>query len=171
MLGGNGITRDNPDYYPAFLANRVLGGGGLGTRLMQTLRERQGLVYAVYCYYWPVLAERPWVLFLQTAPAAVDRVIAGALTEITRLQDGGATAEELEQAKASAIGSLALSMEDQMGMAFVLRDTELFNLGLDYPRRFPVDVRAVTAEQVQAAARKYLHPDRLVQVVVTPPKP
>ena len=171
MVGGNGITRDNPDYYPAFLANRVLGGGGLGTRLMQTLREREGLTYGVYSYYWPVLGERPWVLFLQTSPAMVDRCIAGALAEIGRLQDGGVTPEELEQAKASAIGSLALSMEDQMGTAFVLRDTELFNLGLDYPRRFPVDVRAVTAEQVQAAARKYLHPDHLVQVVVTPPQP
>ena len=171
MLGGNGITRDNPDYYPAFLANRVLGGGGLGTRLMQTLRERQGLVYAVYSYYWPVLGERPWVLFLQTAPASVDRCITATLAEIARLQDGGVTTEELEQAKASAIGSLALSMEDQMGMAFVLRDTELFNLGLDYPRRFPADVRAVSAEQVQAAARKYLHPKDLVQVVVTPPQP
>jgi zinc protease len=171
MLGGNGITRDSPDYYPAFLANRVLGGGGLGTRLMQTLRERQGLVYGVYSYYWPVLGERPWVLFLQTAPAMVDRCITGTLAEIVRLQDGGVTAEELEQAKASAIGSLALSMEDQMGMALVLRDTELFNLGVDYPRRFPVDVRAVSAEQVQAAARKYLHPEHLIQVVVTPPQP
>ena len=171
MLGGNGITRDNPDYYPAFLANRVLGGGGLATRLMKTLREREGMTYAVYSYFWPVLGERPWVLFLQTAPGAVDRAIAVALSEIARLRDGGVTADELEQAKASAIGSLVLSMEDQMGMAFVLRDTEIFNLGLDFPQRFPVDVRAVTAEQVQAAAQKYLHPDHLIQVVVTPPQP
>ena len=171
MLGGNGITRDNPDYYPAFLANRVLGGGGLATRLMKTLREREGMTYAVYSYFWPVLGERPWVLFLQTAPGAVDRAIAGALSEVARLRDGGVTTEELQQAKASAIGSLVLSMEDQMGMAFVLRDTEIFNLGLDFPQRFPVDVRAVTAEQVQAAAQKYLHPDHLIQVVVTPPQP
>ena len=171
MLGGNGITRDNPDYYPAFLANRVLGGGALGTRLMQSLRERDGLVYAVYSYYWPVLGERPWVLFLQTSPATVDRCITSVIAEITRLQKGDITPEELEQAKASAIGSLALSMEDQMGMAFVLRDTELFKLGLDFPRRFPLDIRAVSIEQVQAAARKYLHPDRLVQVIVTPPQP
>lgn len=171
MLGGNGITRDNPDYYPAFLANRVLGGGGLGTRLMKSLREREGMTYAVYSYFWPVLGERPWVLFLQTSPAAVDRAIAGVLAETTRLRDGGVTAEELEEAKASAIGSLALSMEDQMGMAFVFRDTELFNLGLDFPQRFPADIRAATLDGVQAAARKYIHPDRLIQVVVTPPHP
>lgn len=171
MLGGNGITRDHPDYYPAFLANRVLGGGNLGTRLMQSLRERQGMTYAVYSYFWPVLGERPWVLFLQTAPGSVDRAIQAALAEITALRDRGVTAEELAQAQGSAIGSLVLSMEDQIGLAFVLRDTELFNLGLDFPQRFPADIRAVTIEQVRAAARKYLHPDRLVQLVVTPPQP
>ncbi len=53
-------------------------------------------------------------------------------------------------------------------MACVLRDTELFNLPLDFPQRFPADIRAVTADQVQAAAKKYIHPDRLVQIVVTP---
>lgn len=171
MLGGNGMTRHHPDYYSAFLANRILGGGGLGTRLMQRLRDHEGMTYAVYSYFYPFLGERPWMLFLQTAPAAVDRAIAGALAEATRLQDGGVAGEELERAKASAIGLLLMSMEDQMGMAFVLRDTELFNLGLDFPRRFPADIRAVTIEQVQAAARKYIHPDRLVQVVVIPPRP
>ncbi|MBI2458889.1 MAG: insulinase family protein [candidate division NC10 bacterium] len=171
MLGGNGITRDNPDYYPAFLANRVLGGGGLGSRLMKALRERDGMTYGVYSYFHPVLGERPWVVSLQTSPAAVDRAIAGVLAEATRLCDDGVTAEELEGAKASAIGSLALSMQDQTGLAFVFRDTELFNLGLDFPQRFTTAIRTVTPEQVQAAARKYLHPDRLVQVVVTPPQP
>jgi zinc protease len=171
MLGGNGITRDNPDYYPAFLANRVLGGGGLGSRLMKALRERDGMTYSVYSYFHPVLGERPWVVSLQTDPAAVDRAIAGVLAETTRLCDGGVTAEELEEAKASAIGSLALSMQDQIGLVFVFRDTELFNLGLDFPQRFTTAIRTVTPEQVQAAARKYLHPDRLIQVVVTPPQP
>jgi zinc protease len=171
MLGGNGITRDNPDYYPAFLANRILGGSGLGTRLMKSLREREGMTYGVYSYFYPVLGERPWIVSLQTAPETVDRAIAGVLAETTRLRDGGVTADELSEAKASAIGSLALSMEDQIGMAFVYRDTELFKLGLDFPRRFPADVGAVTLGQVQAAARKYIHPDRLIQVVVTPPRP
>ncbi|MEK6717069.1 MAG: insulinase family protein, partial [candidate division NC10 bacterium] len=163
MLGGNGITRDNPDYYPAFLANRVLGGGGLGSRLMKALRERDGMTYSVYSYFHPVLGERPWVVSLQTDPAAVDRAIAGVLAETTRLYDGAVTAEELEEAKASAIGSLALSMQEQIGLVFVFRDTELFNLGLDFPQRFLAAIRAVTAEQVQAAARKYLRPDRLIQ--------
>ncbi len=171
MLGGNGITRDNPDYYAAFLANRVLGGSALGTRLMKTLREREGMTYGVYSYFQPVLGERPWVVSLQTDPVAVDRAIAAALAEATRICDSGITADELEEAKASAIGSLVLSMEEQIGLAFIFRDTELFQLGLDFPQTFPKAIRAVTAEQVQAAARKYIHPDRLIQIVVTPPQP
>lgn len=81
------------------------------------------------------------------------------------------TADELEEVKIGAIGSLALSMEDQMGQAIVLRGTELFDLGLDFPQRFLEILRAVTLEQVNAAARTYLHPDRLIQLVVTPPQP
>ncbi len=171
MLGGNGITRNHPDYYPAFLATRILGGGGLGSRLMKALREREGISYGVYSYFHPFRSERPFVIQLQAAPESVDRAIAGVLAETARLRNSDVTAEELERAKAGAIGSLALSMEDQMGQAFVLRDTELFSLGLDFPQRFQEIIRAVTLEQVEAAARTYLHPDRLIQIVVTPPEP
>jgi zinc protease len=170
MLGGNGITRNHPDYYPAFLATRILG-GGLGSRLMQVLREREGMTYGVYSYFHPFRSERPWIIQLQVDPASVDRAILAALAEAAKLRDGGVTGEELEEAKASAVGSLALSMEDQMGQAFVLRDTELFDLSLDFPQRFQEAIRAVTLEQVHAAARTYLHPDRLIQIVVTPPRP
>ena len=171
MLGGNGISRDDPDYYAAFLANRILGGSELNSRLMKALRQDGGMTYGVYSYFHPVLGERPWVISLQTGPATVDRAIGAALAEVNRLRDQGVTAEELEESRAAAIGSLVLSMEDQMGMAFVLRDTELFGLGIDFPFRFPADLRSVTPPAAQAAARKYIHPDRLVQVVVTPPRP
>ena len=171
MLGGNGITRDNPDYYAAFLANRILGGGELNSRLMKSLRQEGGMTYGVYSYFFPVLGERPWVVSLQTTPALVERAIAAVVRQADRLREDGVTAEELEESRAAAIGSLVLSMEDQMGMAFVLRDTELFGLGVDFPARFPADLRSVTPAQAQAAARKYIHPDRLVQIVVTPPNP
>jgi len=171
MLGGNGITRDNPDYYAAFLANRILGGGDLNSRLMKSLRQEGGMTYGVYSYFFPVLGERPWVVSLQTTPALVERAIAAVVRQADRLREDGVTAEELEESRAAAIGSLVLSMEDQMGMAFVLRDTELFGLGVDFPARFPADLRSVTPAQAQAAARKYIHPDRLVQIVVTPPNP
>lgn len=171
MLGGNGITRDNPDYYAAFLANRILGGGDLNSRLMKALRQDGGMTYGVYSYFYPVLGERPWVVSLQTGPGMVDRAIAAAVAEARRLREHEVTPEELEESRAAAIGSLVLSMEDQMGMAFVLRDTELFGLGVDFPARFPADLRSVTPAQAQAAARKYIHPDRLVQIVVTSPQP
>ena len=171
MMGGNGVYRDDPDYYAAYMANRILGVGDLNSRLMKSLRQQGGMTYGVYSYFYPVLGERPWVLYLQTSPALVDRAIAAATAEAIRLREHGVTEEELTESRAAAIGSLVLSMEDQMGMAFVLRDTELFNLGLDFPRRFPVELRAVTPERAQAAARKFIHPDRLVQIVVTSPQP
>ena len=171
MMGGNGVFRNDPDYYAAYMANRILGVGDLNSRLMKSLRQQGGMTYGVYSYFYPVLGERPWVLFLQTSPAMVERAIAAAVAEAVRLREDGVTEEELGESRAAAIGSLVLSMEDQMGMAFVLRDTELFNLGLDFPTRFAVELRAVTPERAQAAARKFIHPDRLIQIVVTPPQP
>ena len=170
MLGGNGIPRNDPDYYPTFLASRILG-GGLASRLMRALREQSGLTYGVYSYFHPFLGERPWIISLQTGPQNVDLAIEAALAEARRLRDDGVTAEELQDAKAEAIGALALSLEDQMGEATVYRDIELLGLGLDLTRRFPDEIRAVTADQVQAAARAHLHPDRMIQIVVTPPLP
>jgi zinc protease len=168
MLGGNGISRDHPDYYPAFLAARILG-GGLGSRLMRVLRDEGGMTYGAHSYFHPFLGERPWIISMQAAPQNVDRAVAVALAEARRLRDTGVDAEELAMAKASAIGLLALSLEDQEGQAFVLRDAELFSLGSDFPRRYVEAIRALTAEQVQSAARTYLDPDRMIQVVVTPP--
>jgi zinc protease len=135
---------------------------------MKVLRQEGGMTYGVYSYFHPVLGERPWVVSLQTDPHTVERAIAAVVAEANRLRDHGVTAEELEEARAGAIGSLILSMEDQMGMAFLLRDTELFKLGLDYPSRFTAALRSVTPAHAQAAARKYIRPDRLVEVVVTP---
>jgi zinc protease len=168
MLGGNGITREHPDYFAAFLANRILGGGDLNSRLMKALRQDGGMTYGVYSYFQPVLGERPWVVSFQTGPGMVDRAIDAVLAETNRLREHGVSPEELEESRAAAIGSLVLSMEDQLGMAFVLRDTELFGLGVDFPSRFPADLRSVTPLQIRDAARKFIHPDRLVQIVVTP---
>jgi zinc protease len=138
---------------------------------MKALRQDGGMTYGVYSYFHPVLGERPWVVSLQTDPAMVDRAIAAVVAEADRLRAHGVTAEELEESRAAAIGSLVLSMEDQLGMAIVLRDTELFKLGLDFPARFPAALRSVTQAQVQAAARQYIHPDHLVQIVVSPAQP
>ena len=68
------------------------------------------------------LGERPWVVSFQTGPGMVDRAIDAVLAETNRLREHGVSPEELEESRAAAIGSLVLSMEDQMGMAFVLRD-------------------------------------------------
>ena len=170
MLGGNGIARDHPDFYAAYLATRILG-GGLGSRLMRALREDGGMTYGVFAYFYPFLGERPWIVSLQTAPRDVDRAVSLALAEVRRLRETGVTADELERAKASAVGLLTLSLEDQNGQAVMLRDAELFGLGLEFPQRYAEGIRAVTAEQLLAASRAYLDPDRLVRIVVTPPQP
>jgi len=170
MLGGNGISRLDPDYHATLLATRVLG-WGMTSRLTSALREKAGMTYSIWSYFHPFRFERPFVIQFQAAPEVMDRALAQVVAVTRQFRDTGATAAELEEAKASIVGSMALSMEDQMGQALVYRDTELFSLGLDYPQHFIEIIRAITLAQVNAAAKKYIHPDHLVQIVVTPPVP
>jgi zinc protease len=170
MLAGNGISRLNPDYYATLLATRVLG-WGMTSRLTTALREKAGMTYSIWSYFHPFRFERPFVIQFQADPELMGRALDQVVAVTRQFCDTGATAAELEEAKASIIGSMALSMEDQMGQALVYRDTELYSLGLDYPQRFMEIIRAVTLAQVNAAAKQYIHPDRLVEIVVTPPVP
>jgi zinc protease len=168
MLGGNGISRTHPDYYSTLLATRILG-WGMTSRLMSAVREKAGMTYSIWSYFHPFRFERPFVIQFQADPAAMDRALGLVVAVAKEFCEKGATAEELADAKASLIGSLVLSMEDQVGQALVYRDTELFNLGLDYPQQLAGIIGAVTLDQVNSAAKKYIHPDRLVQIVVIPP--
>jgi zinc protease len=65
-------------------------------------------------------------------------------------------------------GSLPLALESQDGVARAALDIELYNLGLDYLDRYPAIIRALTREQLQAAAQRHLHPDRLAITVAGP---
>ena len=78
----------------------------------------------------------------------------------------GVTQKELDAAKSYLINSYPLGLVSNRDFAGLLPALEFFELGLDYPQRYPKMIAAISLEQVQAAAKKYLHPDKLLQVVV-----
>ena len=89
-------------------------------------------------------------------------------SEIARFVENGTTSEELADSQSNFIGRLPLSLESNSGVASSLLNIERYVLGLDYFRRYPDMVRAVTPEQVLAAVRKYLDPDRLAIAIAGP---
>lgn len=169
LLGHEGIGRKDPEYYDAFLTNHVLGGGGLTSRLMRTVRDRDGLTYSIYTQFRASTGIRPWVLQFQSDPAKVKQAIETSLQEIRLLQSGEVTEQEVDDSREELVGSLLLTLETSQGIAHLNREIEYQQLGGDYLQRYPAAIRGVTRARVLAASQKWLHPDRTLAVSVGPP--
>jgi zinc protease len=170
-LGHLGVKRDNPDYYKLLVLDYILGTGtGFTDRLSGTLRDRQGLAYTVSAGITNSAGEEPGTFtgYVGTFPDKFAEVRAGFLKEINRIRDEAPSKEEVEDVKAYLTGSLAFSLTTCEQAAEMLLSVDRFKLGADYLADYKKAVAAVTPADVQAVARKYLHPDRLVVVAAGP---
>jgi zinc protease len=168
FLGWPSMRRIDPDFDAARLANTVLGVFGLMGRLGANVRERQGMAYYAYSQLAANKQPGSWAVVAGVNPANVDRAIAASLQEVRRLRDELVPADELEDSKRYLTGSLPIQLETNDGVAGILVDLEWYGLGLDYVRRYIDLVNALSAEQVQAAAQKYLNPDAYALAVAGP---
>jgi zinc protease len=166
--GHPALPRSHPDYYALDVANFVLGRFGLSGRLGQRIREEQGLAYSTSSSLDGGMGPGLWAARAGVNPANVDKAIESMIVELRRLQDEPVGEDELLNAQDFLTGSLPLALESQDGVARAALDIELYNLGLDYLDRYPAIIRALTREQLQAAAQRHLHPDRLAITVAGP---
>ncbi|HWQ14367.1 MAG TPA: pitrilysin family protein, partial [Roseiflexaceae bacterium] len=164
----HGLSRLDPDYYAASVANMILGRIGLGGRLGERVREERGLAYYCGSSLEADLGAGPWAALAGVNPSDVDEAIAAMLEEIERFTSDGPTAEELSDAQDYMTGSTVLGLETNDGIAGTLLGIERYGLGLDYIARYPGIIRAITAEDVVAVARKYLSTTDYVVVTAGP---
>lgn len=168
VMGWIGPARQEPDYLDAALANTILGVFGMYGRLGDSVRDVQGLAYYSYSRLEGGLGPGPWTAAAGVNPSNIDRAIHSICEEVRRLQDERVGEDELADNKAYLTGLLPLRLETNEGMAQVLLDMERYGLGLDYLQRYTDLIKAITAEQVQAAAQKYLNPDAYALAVAGP---
>ena len=162
------ISRLDPRYYAYWMMNNVLGQFGLGGRLADNIRERQGMAYYAFSSFDPSVGEGPLVVRAGVDPRNVDRALAAVDAEVAQLGEQGPTAGELDESRAYLIGSIPRQLETNHGIAEFLQTCERFGLGLDYDRRLPALLAAVTPEEVAAAAVEVLDPERAAIVVAGP---
>jgi zinc protease len=167
-LGTIGPDRAADEYYAARLGDVILGHLGLMGRLGETVRDQQGLAYYARSGLEAGLGQGPWSVRAGVNPDNVEQAIESILAEIARLRDEPVTDQELEDGGDFLTGSLPLQLETNEGIASTLLHMELHQLGDDYVIRFPDLMRAVTKEQIQAAAQKYLDPEHYALVIVGP---
>jgi zinc protease len=166
-LGHPGIRRNNPDYYKLLVMDYVLGTGpGFTDRLSSRLRDRQGLGYTVSANICSSAGEEPGVFtcYIGTAPKNLALVKKLFLEEVNRIRDEKPTAEEVEDVKKYLLGNLAFELVTSDKIAAQMLYAERYGLGFGYLDDYRKAVAAVTPEDVQAVARKYLDPAHMVLV-------
>jgi zinc protease len=164
------LKRSDPDFYSATIMNYVLGGGGaLGSKLGEKIRDEMGLVYTVYTGFDAGLGAGPWYAYLGTNPKNVDKAIKTMMDIIAQTKAKGETKDQVQRAIDFIAGSFpARRLVDNQSIAGTLQSAEFYGLGMDYIRKYQSLYRAVTLDQVNAAAKKYLHPDRYTMIIAGP---
>jgi zinc protease len=164
-LGNIAIDRRSPDYFPILIMDNVVGSGG-SARLFMKLREEQGLTYGAYSFFTAVKYPGPWRAGGDFRTEVTEQAMTGFLNEINRIRDEKVSADELEENKRSVVASFALSLEQPTQLLSYEITRRIYGFPDDYWETYPARVMAVTADDVQRVARKYLNPEAMQIVAV-----
>lgn len=151
IIGGPGLRRDDERRWAFEVLNHVMG-SGMSSRLFREVREERGLAYSVYGFKLAYSDNGAWGVYVGTIPSQTDTALNVIRGELAKVVEDGITAGELERAKGSMRGGLALSLEDP--------NSRMVRLGRDELAGMPhlsVDERlekleAIDLEAVQSAA-------------------
>jgi zinc protease len=166
VLGHSGISRTNPDFYAVTVMNHILGAGGFSSRLMDSIRDKQGLAYGIMSHYEARAMPGPFWVNLQTKTETTNQAINGVLAEIKAMREAPVTDQELAEAKSFLMGSFPLRLDSTAKLARMLAQVEFFGLGFEYFNQYPKWIERVTKEDVQRVAKQYLNPQHYALVVV-----
>ena len=146
--------------------NYILGAGGFSSRLMDSIRDKQGLAYGIMSHFDARLMPGSFWVNLQTKTETTNQAITGVLSEIKSIRDAPVSDQELAEAKSFLIGSFPLRFDSTAKLAQVLAQVEFYGLGFEYFTQYPKWIDRVTKEDVQRVAKQYLDPQRYALVVV-----
>jgi len=169
-FGQAGLSRQDPDYYIAYVMNQAFGGGGLGSRLMDEVRDKRGLAYGVYTGLAPYQYSALYSGSVATQNERVGESIDIIRKEWARLRDAGLTEQELADTKTYLTGSFLTNIDSTGRMASLLVGIQLEKLGIDFLDKRNSFIEAVTLADVRRVAQRLLDPAKLTFVVVGEPR-
>ena len=166
LVGALGMARDDPEFFPLFVGNYVLGGGGFDSRLMREVRDKRGYAYSTYSYFSPMTHAGPFVLGLQTKIEQTDDALKVARDTLRQFIAEGPSETELRQARDNLTGGFPLRIDSNKKILDYLAMIGFYRLPLDYLDTWIDRVEAVDVAAVKRAFEARIDPDRLVTVVV-----
>jgi zinc protease len=166
LMGAPGMDRNDPDFFPLYVGNHILGGSGLVSQLYEEVREKRGLSYSVYSAFMPMQKKGPFILGLQTRNDQLEEALGVLRETLQRFHDQGPTEKELVAAKKNITGGFALRIDSNSKIIEYLAVIGFYGLPLDYLETFNDKVMAVTREQIRDAFQRRVHPDVMATVIV-----
>lgn len=165
-----GVMRENPDYFSIMVMNDILGGGGFTSRIVNRVRSDEGLAYSAYSsfpggVYFPYAFTAGFQSKSRTVAYAASIVV----EELKRIAAQPVSVQELEDSKKGFVDRLPRSFATKAQVAGVLAGEEFtgrYATDPGYWQQVVPRIQAVTREDVQRVAKKYLTPERLVILVV-----
>ncbi|MEP6706336.1 MAG: pitrilysin family protein [Pyrinomonadaceae bacterium] len=165
QLGNLGIERTNQDYFALLVMNQIFGGGP-AARLFLNLREDKGYTYGAYSNFGGTKFRGTVTSSSEVRTDVTEGAMHEFMYELKRIRDEKVTPVELENAKRALVGGFALSLEQPTALLQNIVTQKLYNMPADYWDTYPQMVSAITADDVQRVAQKYIDLNHLQIVAV-----
>jgi zinc protease len=165
QIGSLGIERTDPDYIAMTVMNRILGTGP-SSRLFLNIREDKGYAYAVGSGFNAFKYRGTFSASSPVRTEVTEGTIREFMNEFKRIRDEKVSPTELDNAKRAIVGNFALSLENPQGRLQNIITQKLYNFPANYWDTYPQKVEAITAEDVQRVAQKYIDINHMQIVAV-----
>jgi predicted Zn-dependent peptidase len=165
ILANSSIDRRSPDYFPMLVMNQVLGAGA-SSRVFMNLREDKGYTYGAYTRMDAKRLGGDFEATAEVRTTVTGESLKEFFYELDRIRDDRVPIQELQDAKNFLTGVFPIRAETQEGMTNLIVNQLLYDLPEDYLQTYREKIEAVTPEDVQRVARKYVRPQEMAIVIV-----
>lgn len=170
LIGTPGIARNDADYFPLYVGNYILGGGGFVSRLMNEVREKRGMAYSIHSYFMPMQQPGAFQVGLQTKKEQADEALKVVRQTLDTFVAKGVTEKELQAAKDNIIGGFPLRIDSNRKILDYLSVIGFYHTPLTYLDDFTQQVDAVTTKQIHDAFKRRIDPQAMATVIVGAPE-
>lgn len=158
------LSRKDEDYFPLYVGNYILGGGGLVSRMFEEVREKRGLAYSAYSYFSPLEQQGPFTMGLQTQNKQRSLALNVMLQTLSNFIKEGPTKAELIAAKKNLTGGFVLRLDSNRKLLDYVTTIAFYKLPLRYLETFQDKVTQVTLEDIKLAFHRRVKMN-LLQIV------